>query len=98
MTEHEATEQERAATPQDGGASEDDAFLEEEPSGEGLPDEAAAELAAVTEAERDELAALRSELQQLRGTPSTPSARPGGPPSSATAARCSQPSRRCRRS
>ena len=66
MTEHEATEQERAATPQDGGASEDDAFLEEEPSGDDLPDEAAAELAAVTEAERDELAALRSELQQAR--------------------------------
>ena len=66
MTEHEVIEEEDVATPQDGDASEDDAFLEEEPSGEGLPDEAAAELAAVAEAERGELADLRRDLQEAR--------------------------------
>ncbi len=47
-------------------AAANDAFAEAEPPEDELPDEAAAELAAVAEAERDELAALRSELEEAR--------------------------------
>ena len=60
MTDNDVIEQE------DGGAAEADAFPDEEPSEDDLPDEAAAELAAVAEAERDELADLRRELQEAR--------------------------------
>ena len=63
MSDNETMEQE-LPPPGDGGAEPGEAFLDEEPPEDDLPDEAAAELAAV--AERDELAALRSELQEAR--------------------------------
>ncbi len=63
MSDNETMEQE-LPPPGDGGAEPGEAFLDEEPPEDDLPDEAAAELAAVAEAERDELAALRSELQE----------------------------------
>ena len=68
MSEHDVTAQEReAAAPADGGEAETaGALLDEERAGDELPDEAAAELAAVAEAEREELEQLRSELQEAR--------------------------------
>ena len=60
MTEHDAMEQDGE------DAAPSDTLADPEPSGEDLPDEAAAELAAVAEAERDELTTLRGELQEAR--------------------------------
>ena len=60
MTEHDVIEQDG----EDAAASE--TLADPEPAEDELPDEAAAELAAVAEAERDELATLRSELQEAR--------------------------------
>ena len=47
-------------------AASSETFADTEPSGDDLPAEAAAELAAVVEAERDELTTLRGELQEAR--------------------------------
>ncbi len=60
MTEHDAMEQDGA------NAASSETLADPEQAGDDLPDEAAAELAAVAEAERDELATLRSELQEAR--------------------------------
>ena len=60
MTESETMDEGRE------DAAANDAFADPEPPEDELPDEAAAELAAVAEAERDELATLRSELQEAR--------------------------------
>ena len=60
MTDNDVIEHE------DEGAAEDDALRDEEPSEDDLPDEAAAELAAVAEAEQAELADLRRELEEAR--------------------------------
>ncbi len=60
MTEHDAREQEA------GNAASSEPIAGPEPSGDDLPDEAAAELAAVAEAEHDGLITLRGELQEAR--------------------------------
>ena len=65
MTEHETTDQDQPPA-REGDEEPGAPLLDEEPSADELADEAAAELAAVAEAERDELAALRSELQEAR--------------------------------
>ena len=60
MTEHDAMEQDGEH------AAPGETLADPEPSGDDLPDEAAAELAAVAEAEQDELTTLRGELQEAR--------------------------------
>ena len=61
MTEHDVIEQEHDTVQPLAGA-----FPDEESPEDDLPEDAAAELAAVAEAEREELATLRSELQEAR--------------------------------
>lgn len=61
MSEHDVLEQEREQEEAPIGSLPEDESREDE-----LADEAAAELAAVAEAEREELAALRGDLEEAR--------------------------------